>query len=199
MKTPTYLERESLYLKLWNSAELIKVPELDRAIDRITPNISRYNLVNKVTEVSPIVIALIHLMESDLNFSTHLFNGDPLTARTVNEPKGQPTIGDPPFSWQHSAVEALEYDKLDKWQNWSIAGICYILEQYNGWGYVPTPIYSPYLWSYTRHYNAGKFVKDGVFNYTVVSEQPGAIAILKRMVQRNLITLEPVWNFNLAV
>jgi lysozyme family protein len=194
MNTPSYLQRESLYLKLWNTANLINLPELDRTIDRIL-DVSQYRAVSAITGVSSIAIALIHLMESDLDFSTHLFNGDSLQRRTINEPVGQPVEGNPPFTWLDSAVAALEFDGLGDWHNWSIAGICYALERYNGWGYVPTPIYSPYLWSYTNHYHTGKFVKDGVFNYTMVSEQPGAIAVLKRMVQRNLVALEPAWNF----
>ncbi len=194
MIPPSFAQREATYLKLWNTASLYNLPELDKAIDRIK-NISRYELVSKITGVSSIAIALIHLMESNLDFSTHLFNGDPLTARTVNEPKGRPIVGEPPYLWQQSAVEALKYDGLDKWKDWSVAGICYALERYNGWGYVPTPIYSPYLWSFPNHYHRGKFVRDGVFDADAVSKQPGAMAILRRMQQRNLVNFIPSWNF----
>jgi hypothetical protein len=42
MNTPSYLQRESLYLKLWNTATLINIPELDRTIDLIL-DVSQYS------------------------------------------------------------------------------------------------------------------------------------------------------------
>jgi len=39
------------------------------------------------------------------SFKLHLHNGDPLTARTVNVPKGRPKTGQPPFAWGISAKD----------------------------------------------------------------------------------------------
>ncbi|MFT5708047.1 MAG: hypothetical protein ACI9ES_002349, partial [Oceanospirillaceae bacterium] len=44
-------------------------------------------------------IAVLHLLESTFNFTTHLHNGDPLSARTKREPKGRPKTGSAPFTW----------------------------------------------------------------------------------------------------
>jgi lysozyme family protein len=188
-----YAQRKSLYNRLWNTAILIEVAELDAAIDRMVKAAENYIYVGGKTRVPAVVIALIHLMECDCDFTQHFYNGDPLDGRTINEPKGQPEIGNPPFTWRESAIGALKYDGLTSWQDWSIPGICYALEGYNGWGYVPTAIYSPYLWSCTQYYSAGKFTSDGVFDRTAVSQQCGAMAILKRMVQRDLVQLIPFW------
>jgi lysozyme family protein len=74
-------------------------------------------------------------MAASLNFNRHLHNGDPLTARTVQVPAGRPKTGEPPFTWEESATDALMLEKLDQWEDWSVPGTLYKLEQYNGWGY----------------------------------------------------------------
>ena len=82
----------------------------------ISNNMSRYftvsnALATKFPAGTPIpwyVIGFIHKMESDMNFGTHLHNGDPLTARTVHVPTGRPVNGNPPFTWEDSAADALQ-------------------------------------------------------------------------------------------
>jgi lysozyme family protein len=92
--------------------------------------------VEKQVGVPWYVVGVIHLLEGSLNFDTHLHNGDPLTKRTVNETQGRPASGRPPFTWEASAVDALHYDGLDAWNDWSVGGTLYVLERYNGpgWG-----------------------------------------------------------------
>lgn len=127
-------------------------------------------------------VALVHHMECGRRFDEHLHNGDPLTARTVRVPIGRPLKGEPPFTWEESAADALTLRGL--WQvglDWSIPGELYQLELYNGFGSRSHGINTPYLWSGSNHYSKGKFVADHVFDANAVSKQIGAATILKRI------------------
>jgi hypothetical protein len=79
--------------------------------------------------------------------------------------------------------------KLYDWSDWSIPGLLYKLEEYNGFGYrlYHPSVKSPYLWSFTNQYDAGKYVKDGTWSSTARSEQCGAAAILRRLAERQSI------------
>jgi lysozyme family protein len=61
-------------------------------------------------------------------------------------------------------------------------------ERSNGLGYRRRGINSPYLWSCTNHYTKGRFVADGKFSPTAVAQYCGAAAMLKRLVERGLIS-----------
>src|SRR4030095_4461647 len=128
------------------------------------------------------VIGIIHEMEGGLNFSTHLHNGDPLTARTVQVPAGRPPTGGRPLPVEESAIDALTLEAFHSVKLWTIERIAYQLEAYNGWGYRSrnTGVNTPYLWSATSNYRKGKFVRDGVFDPNAVSGQIGAMALLRR-------------------
>jgi lysozyme family protein len=169
-----------------------KYAEVDDLVDQITDNENRYNVVTNELSIPWYFIGIIHYMESSLNFKTHLHNGDPLTKRTVNVPAGRPKTGKPPFSWEDSAIDALQLQKLDVWEDWSIAGTLYQMELYNGIGYRKRGIYSPYLWSFSNHYSKGKFTKDGVYDANAVSKQCGAAVLFRRMCERQIITLGSV-------
>jgi Uncharacterized conserved protein len=140
----------------------------------------RYEAVATTVECPTHLVALIHAMESGLDFSCHLHNGDSLASRTVHVPKGRPTSGHPPFTWEESAVDALNGHALGEWDDWSREGLAYVLERYNGWGYrrYHPSVPSPYLWSYTTAYTAGKYASDGRFDPNLVSRQAGAMALL---------------------
>lgn len=155
--------------------------EVKRIANKILANQSRYEAVAKSTQVPWQVIAVIHNMEASLSFTKHLHNGDPLTARTVQVPKGYPRTGQPPFTWEVSAADALDYDKLTSWKDWSIAGTLYKLEGFNGFGSRNQKINTPYLWSFSQHYTKGKYVRDRVWDANAVSQQCGAALILSQL------------------
>lgn len=165
-----------------------KYTDIDSYIKTMLQAQQRYENVSAETNVPWHIIAIIHCMEGSLSFNTHLHNGDPLTARTVQVPAGRPKNGTPPFTWEFSAKDALSYDGLDTWEDWSVPGSLYKLEGYNGYGYHRLGINSPYLWSYSNNYTKGKFVKDGVFSATAVSKQCGAAVILRRMFEKQIVT-----------
>jgi hypothetical protein len=110
--------------------------------------------------------------------------GDPLTARTSNEPAGRPRAGNPPFLWSESAADAVCYDKLDQVPQWTCERVAYELEKYNGFrSRTEHHINTPYLWSGTTHYERGKFIRDNVWDDNVASKQLGAMPILRRLMQ----------------
>ena len=50
-------------------------------------------------------------------------------------------------------------------------------------------INSPYVWSFTTLYSRGKYVADGKFSASAVSQQCGAAATMKAMEALKLITI----------
>jgi lysozyme family protein len=168
-----------------------RAAEVDQIIGRILQSRGRYESVAAETGVPWHVIAVIHAMETGLRFDRHLHNGDPLSRRTVQVPAGHPRTGQPPFTWEASAKDALSLRNLGPGTDWSVGSMLYELEGYNGWGYrLHHPhVLSPYLWSASTHYTSGKYVADGRWSDTAVSRQCGAAVLLRRMAERGLIGL----------
>lgn len=177
----TFEQRKPVYTTLW--AQMDIKPErlalVTRQADKIISFKDRYQPIVDATGVPYYVIGLMHLRESNFNFNTHLHNGDPLTARTYHVPAGRPIKGNPPFTFEESAIDALRQKGYDKITDWSIERIAYILEKYNGFGYVSRGVNSPYLWASTDNYTRGKYIRDGVYSSTTVDTQLGTMAILK--------------------
>jgi hypothetical protein len=117
-----------------------------------------------------------------------------LTARTKHVPEGRPKQGNPPFTWEESAVDALKLRRLQNIEEWSLSRILYELEGYNGWGYrlYHTHVLSPYLWSFSKHYVSGKYIADGTWSDTAKSRQCGAAILIKRLEERGEITLHTI-------
>lgn len=158
---------------------------VDAIVTKIMANQARYEAVQAQTKVPWYVVAVIHSLEGSLNFKTHLHNGDPLTAKTVHVPKGRPK-GTPPFQWEESAIDALEFDNMTAVNKWTLAAALFKLEGFNGFGYRTKhpEVLTPYLWSFSNHYQKGKFVADGKFDPTAVSKQCGAAVILKSLASK---------------
>ncbi len=179
------------YSDLFNRCKIAadKMAEVEEMVQRILKYQNRYASIAAQSSVPWYVIAVIHNMECGLDFTKHLHNGDSLKRRTVNVPGGRPKTGQPPFTFEVSALDALKYDKLTEWKDWSIGGICYTLEGFNGWGYRAHKINSPYLWSYSNLYTGGKYVADNKWSGTAVSRQCGAAVILRSMSDHGAIDL----------
>lgn len=184
-------ELRAEYQRLFDTCVIApdKYPFVDAAVNTILKSKSRYDAVSAITGVPWFFIAIPHYMEGAGRFDRHLHNGDPLTARTTHVPKGRPAGGTPPFTWEESAVDALTFTGITKWTDWSLPGILFKLEGYNGYGYrtkAKPPINTPYLWSFTNHYTKGKFVEDGKYSPTAVSKQVGAACILRRLAEKQI-------------
>jgi len=167
--------------------------EVETIVNKISANKQRYVDAGNPFGVPWYFVGAAHSLETSLRFNLHLHNGDPLTARTVRVPKGRPAQGNPPFTWEVSAADALAIKKLNQWNDWSLPGTLYKLEGYNGYGYraFHPEVLSPYLWSFSTHYTKGKYVSDGTFSPTAVSAQCGAAVILRRMAEKCLINFKP--------
>ena len=173
------------YKRLWDSAQ---VKAGHRAIceniaHKIIAHRATYEKIQNKTGVPWYWIGATHSLEASQNFSRHLHNGDPLTARTRQVPANRPASGSPPFTFEESAIDALTMapHSLHLVRDWSIERMLFEAERYNGWGYrIYHPnVKSPYLWSFTTIYHAGKYVADGKWSASHVSTQCGFAAILK--------------------
>ena len=146
------------YERLFNPCRISeqRTGAVDAIVKEILKNRAAYEAVALDLRIPWHFISVIHNMESGLNFSRHLHNGDPLNARTVHNPDGRPKTGSPPFTWETSAKDALMMKGLNAEKDWSISGLLYQIEGYNGWGYrlYHTHVLSPYLWSYSNYYTA---------------------------------------------
>src|SRR5208337_1816485 len=114
MSVPLTAALRQQYQNLFNTCVVNpgQIPAVNGIIARIVPNQGRYQSVAGPLGIPWYVVAVIHNMESSLNFNCHLHNGDPLTARTVQVPAGRPPNGQPPFTWEQSATDALTLEAL---------------------------------------------------------------------------------------
>lgn len=176
------------YESLFNSCVVApgKAGRVDQLADRVLANKARYQAVGDPLGIPWYFIGAVHNMESDCSFNCHLHNGDPLTARTVHVPAGRPATGNPPFTWEDSARDALMLRSLQAVTDWSLGGLLYQLEGYNGFGYrlYHPNVLSPYLWSASNLYTSGKYVADGSWSDTAVSQQYGGAVIIRRLAER---------------
>ena len=151
---------------------------------------ARYENVGEQTGVPWYFIAVTHGLEASFNFRAHLHNGDyPLSSRTRQVPAGRPTKWLPPSDWESSAKDALRLLGFIGQKDWSLTRTLYRLEAYNGFGYRSYGVPTPYLWSFSNHYDRGKYVADGKFSYTARSQQCGAAVMLKMLAEAG----ELVW------
>lgn len=183
------LSKEKLiekYQELWDTLEIKPTwkSRVYRAAKAIAANKDKYErIAKKVNPQMPwYFVGIIHNMECGLDFGKHLHNGDSLSHRTHLVPAGRPKTGEPPFTFDESANDALLMKGYDKVTDWSFGSVAYLLVQYNGLGYEMRGIANPYLWSGSSHYVKGKFVADHVFDADAVSEQVGAMLLVKALV-----------------
>jgi lysozyme family protein len=183
------------YQDLFQTLEIqpARFAEVDRTVDGILEHRSSYEAVAEKIGAPWFFIGAIHCMEAGLDFRRHLHNGDSLADRTRRVPAGRPADGEPPFTWEHSAADALQLRRINRVTDWSLERLLYELEGYNGWGYrmAHQHVKSPYLWSFSNHYSKGKYIADGTWSDTAVSRQCGAAVLLKRLQQRAAIALFP--------
>lgn len=176
------------YAGLWAhvSIERKRAAELGRTARHILENRPRYDAISLATNVPWFVVGIIHSLECGLRFDQHLHNGDSLNACTHQEPKGRPAKSGGPFTWEESAIDALTMKgkEFHKITDWSVERCAWVFESYNGWGYrlYHPEVHSAYLWSYTSLYQGGKYIADKVWSSTAMSEQPGAMALLKTLI-----------------
>ncbi|MGR9410007.1 peptidoglycan-binding protein (plasmid) [Rhizobium leguminosarum] len=167
--------------------------EIAGLCNRIRSSRSRYQeLVQSFAGMPWYFVALVHSMEASGDvgtFKTHLHNGDSLLRPTVHVPKDRPDANGSNFTWEESARDALALEGYTNHTDWSLSRILYLLEKYNGMGPRKKKHATAYLWSYSNHYKRGKYIADGIWDDNAVSRQPGAGAILKKLVSEGTATL----------
>src|SRR5688572_14486975 len=117
------------YEDLFGSMEVRpnRVATADKIVDRIVEHRNVYEAIMDAVGMPWQIIGVLHNMESSLNFKAHLHNGDPLTARTVQVPRGRPKTGNPPFTFQESAIDALMLKKLNEITDWGVGSTLFQL------------------------------------------------------------------------
>lgn len=179
---PIFAERKEEYQRLFDTLAVNPeiIDEIDNAIYRMLKNRRLYEEVAQLLGVPWWAVGLIHCMEGGADISKRLQDGARLQESD-----------DPEQTWIESAISILKKQGFQEWQDWSIAGLLYKMEQYNGWGYYHHQVNSAYLWSFSHHYTGGKYIRDGVWSATAVSQQPGAAVILRRLLDRGLARVQP--------
>lgn len=183
----------SLQCSRWAAAQVMpdKLQAVEAIVRVILSNRTRYEAVAASSGVPWWVIAGLHNMESSGSFRHHLHEGSPLTGRTKYVPKDCPRNGNPPFTWEESALDALRYDQLPAVDWSSLDATLYACERYNGLGYLKyhpaTP--TPYLWAATTVERPGKYTGDGQWSATARSQQIGIAAIWKVLEAQAAIAL----------
>ncbi len=181
-KSKDFLSLKGEYARLFHSAAVRQEyrDTTEWHHDMMQKSKPRYKSVSESTGVPWYFIAVCHALESSFNFRAHLHNGDfPLTARTRQVPAGRPTKWLPPSDWELSARDALRLLGFADQKDWSLERTLYRLEAYNGFGYRRYGVASPYLWSFSNHYERGKYIADRKWSATAKSQQCGAAVMLK--------------------
>lgn len=181
-------ELRAEYQDLWDTMKPVvnHLAEIQLCSNKIRKHKARYEAIQARVGAPWYLVGVVHMLEASCSFTKHLHNGDPLWRRTSHVPIGRPKAGEPPFSWEFSAEDALTSEPhfWHYWHDWTIPGMLYRLEDYNGWGYrkYHRNTLSPYLWSYSNHYTRGKYASDGKFDGKLVSRQCGAAVLLENLI-----------------
>ncbi len=162
--------------KRWANAKPTRKAEAGNVALRLYKARQRYQAVERQTGVPWPAIAVVHERESSQDWKASLAQGDPWNRASIHVPAGRG-----PFdSWEAGAIDALVKCPpfLARHKDWSTAGALTALETYNGIGYAARAVPSPYLWSGTNQYRAGKYVRDGLYDPGRVDPQLGCAALL---------------------
>jgi lysozyme family protein len=195
---------------LFDSATLRpnRIIEIDSTLNKLVPQRNRYEKVVSVfNNGMPWWFPMMcHAMEAGafaFPFNYHLHCGDSLENRTfhvpANRPKFNPGHGTKPpsqsnpYSWEESAIDALQEFGDHKETDWSVGACLWREEKFNGLGYrkYHPQVHTPYVWSYTNQYgdapSIGKYTGDGKWDPNAISKQPGCAAYLIRLRDKYLL------------
>ena len=177
-KAPTYRSKWPSYARLWDAARVTKTQTVAKKAAQLVALKGEYQKVEKDTGVPWWWIAVVHMRESNNDWTKSLAQGDPWNRVSTHVPAGRG-----PFrSFRGAAYDALvTLKKLDKVIDWRLEKALYYMEQYNGWGYHWKGIPSPYLWAATTEQKPGKYVADHKWSSTAMDSQLGTVAVLKAM------------------
>ena len=193
---PTFESLRGEYRELFNACTIRDQyrRDVENTIAGLRRYKARYEAVAQALRMPWYFLGVIHSLECAFNFRTHLHNGNSLARQTVQVPSGRPDPWNPPTDWESSAQDALRIKKFDQQADWSLEHLLYRWESYNGWGYRRQktadgkPVNSPYLWSFSNQYIRGKYVQDHMWDPDKVSEQCGAVTMLRALAEAGEVT-----------
>jgi lysozyme family protein len=190
----SYGELKDEYVAFFHAAQARPEWEGDLSfyLAQLNRHRDRYEAAGDPLGIPWYFIGCIHALEGGFDFNTHMFNGDPLSARTVRVPRGQPET--PPangegYTWEESAAAAMRLKGFDQVSDWSLPRLLYRWERYNGFGYRSRGVPTPYLWGFSTLYDKGRFVADHEFDPSARSKQAGAATMVKGLVDDGIVTL----------
>jgi hypothetical protein len=111
-----------------------------------------------------------------------LFTQQVLAVAAVEADAHVSQVWNPPNDWDSSAMDALTVEGFTGKTDWSLARVLYRWEAYNGFGSRARGINTPYLWSFSTHYERGKFLSDRHWDPNLVSKQCGVAVMLRALV-----------------
>jgi lysozyme family protein len=153
-------------------------------------NKATYLQVGTATGLPWPMIAVIHRRESNADFHSYLGNGQLLDQVTTEVPaKRGPFCTQADFAiaknlmaaFVHGAIDAVCQEGWGSVNNWRLEKILYYCELFNGPGYYLHHIPSPYIWGLTNVQKPGKYIRDSVFNPSVMDTQPGCAPLLQQI------------------
>lgn len=187
MSAPTYRSRWPVYAAQWDEMEITRPKEVAIVAKRLFAAKARYVAVEQVTTVPWYMIAAIHERESSQNWARSLAQGDRWDRVSVNVPAGR----GPFASWEAAAIDALQIDGLTRVKDWRLEKTIYYWESYNGWGQYAHGNPTSYNWGATSIQKRGKYIRDHVWDSSVMDTQIGCCAMLRAMMDLDK-TIKPV-------
>jgi lysozyme family protein/peptidoglycan hydrolase-like protein with peptidoglycan-binding domain len=183
----SFTQYEAGYLHNWANLQIRdgRVQDARNQANRLLRGKQIYQEIESRTGVPWWFAGLCHYRESDFDFDTYLGNGQPLNRVTTEVPAGRgPFTG--PNAFVDGAIDAFWVDGFLGARDWGVARVLYRLEGFNGYGYHGAGVNSPYLYGGSTLYGppearAGKYVRDHVFDSSVVDTQLGTAVILKAL------------------
>ncbi len=160
-------------------------PECLKAVDHAATKLlgyrSRFEEVSAINGVPVVFIGPSFERESGCDFTRNPAQGWPLTSISRDVPHNGPFR-----NWKDAALTAYHLNGLDKVgrDNWTWELICFYGEAFNGFG--PRDLHhqhTSYLWGGTNIQTPGKYVRDHVYDPTVMDEQLGMIPVARRMAE----------------
>lgn len=162
-----------------------KYIDIDKQIRQIEKGKERYYAVSVPYNIPWYMTGIIHKTFCDCDFKTHLANGDSLNGRTTHIPVGYPKKGRPPFTWEQSAEDMFLYYRWDKWADWSVPGVLYMLETVTRFEQVEEDAKASKLWCFSNHFTS-KDKED--------LQRCGGAVLLRRMVEKHMVDFDISYN-----
>jgi lysozyme family protein len=179
---PTFESMKAGYTAMWNTVVVTRTDAASVAARKIIAMRPIYEEAEKATGAPWYFIGALHMRECNNNMRGCLTNGEMIVG--TNKKTRLETKGRGPFpTWLDSAKDCAELEDWDKVTDWSIERCLYEGEKFNGWGYLPKGVNSPYVWAGTNHYTKGKYVSDGRYSASHVDTQLGIGCVMKAVIE----------------